>query len=225
MPKGKTLWEMLVDRFKGPVEQRYYNPLHAKVGGSMTIEEPDLKDYNFFVKEIREYKRTIDGRDFVFVDYVLLARPLGQEDVRVRLRLVPVDEPDAAGGMTHHALVLRLYDEFAYDEGFYKTVTDTTGKFEVSENDQVTEEYWRVNDVLDAYAAQVTILKDTNSDGTVSDDEIETRQLEYWDYWREIKDEAGQPLRQYLFAEIDQSDGWTQLWRGQEADAQRVLVF
>ena len=53
-----------------------YNPLRARIGSSLGVDELDLKDYNFFVKEIREYRRQIGGRQFPFVDYVLLARPL-----------------------------------------------------------------------------------------------------------------------------------------------------
>jgi hypothetical protein len=219
MAKGKTLWEMLVARVQGPAEFRHYNPLHARVGTSLMINEIDWKDYNFFIREIREYKRTIGGKEFLFADYVLLARPLEKDDVWVRLRLLPVAEPDPAGGLTHDALLLRLEDEMAYDENFYKVVTDTTKKFQVLENGQVTEEYYRINDADDPYKAQVTVIKDTNAD------EVETVQLQYWDYWREVKDEAGQPLRQYLFVEMDAKTGWFQIWKGQEVDPQRVVVI
>ena len=219
MTKGRTLWEMLLARVQGPVEFRHYNPLHARVGTSVMINEIDWKDYNFFIREIREYRRTLGGKDFLFADYVLLARPLGKDDVWVRLRLNPVADPDAAGGLTHDALLLRLDDEMAYDENFYKVVTDSTKKFQVLDNGQVTEEYYRINDVAEPYKAQVTVMKDTDSD------EVETVQLEYWDYWREVKDEAGQPLRQYLFVEMDAKTGWFQLWKGQEVDPQRVLVI
>jgi hypothetical protein len=225
MARGKSLWEMLMAKLQGPVEFQYYNPLQARIGSSLTINELDLKDYNFFVKEIRDYRRTLGGQEYPFADYVLLARPLGGEDVWVRLRLVPVDDPDKVSGLTDHVLVLRLYDEFPYDESFYKVVTDTTRKFEVIEDGNVTEEYWRINDVTDAYQAQVSVIKDTNHDGTADPDEVEHVRLEYWDYWREIKDEAGQPLKQYLFIEKDEGNGWFQLWRGQVTDAQQVFVF
>jgi hypothetical protein len=219
MAKGRTLWEMLLARVQGPVEFRHYNPLHARVGTSVMINEIDWKDLNFFIREIREYKRTIGGKEFLFADYVLLARPLEKDDVWVRLRLLPVAEPDPAGGLTHDALLLRLDDEMGYDENFHKVVTDTTRKFQVLQDGQVTEEYVRINDVADSYKAQVTVIKDTNSE------EVETLSLEYWDYWREVKNEAGQPVRQYLFVEMDAKSGWFQIWKGQEVDPQRVLVI
>jgi hypothetical protein len=225
MSKGKTLWEMLMAKLHGPVELHYYNPLKGKIGSSIMINEIDLRDYNFFIKEIRQYRRFIDRKQFLFVDYVLLARPLHGEDVWVRLRLNPVDDPNAAGGLTHTALLLRLYDEMAYDEGLYKVVTDTTKKFEVIENGQVTEEYWRLNDVSSSYKARVSVIKDENKYGQVDEDEVEKVELEYWDYWRDTTDEVGQPLRQYLFVEMNSENGWFQIWRGQEVDPQKVLVM
>ncbi len=225
MAKGKTLWEMLMAKLQGPAELHYYNPLKAKIGSSIMINEIDLRDYNFFIKEIRQYQRSIDSQQFLFVDYVLLARPLHGDDVWLRLRLNPVDDPEAAAGLTHTALLLRLYDEMAYDDGLYKVVNDTTKKFQVIENGQVTEEYWRINDVTTSYKAKLSILKDENKDGQVDEGEIKKENLEYWDYWRDTTDEVGQPVRQYLFVEMNSDSGWFQIWRGQEIDPQKVLVI
>lgn len=225
MAKGKTLWEMLMAKLHGPVELDYYNPLKAKIGSSVMINEIELRENNFFIKEIRQYERTIERKRFLFVDYVLLARPLHGEEIWLRLRLNPVDDPDAAAGLTHTALLLRLYDEMAYNEDLYKVVTDTTKKFEVLENGQVTEEYWRINDVATSYKAKLCVLKDENKDGQVDQDEVEKGELEYWDYWRDTTDEVGQPLRQYLFVEMNTENGWFQIWRGQEVDPNKVLVM
>jgi hypothetical protein len=224
MGRGRTLWEMLVDKIQGPIELRHYNPLRARVGGSVMINLLDLKELNFFVKEIREYRRTIGRHQFSFVDYVLLARPLGADDVLVRLRLVPV-ESDDPGAPTHDALLLRLDDEFAYDEAFNQVVNDTTRKFQVLQDGRVTEEFVRVNAITEPYRAEVALMRDTNHDGTVDRDEVEISRLEYWDYWREDRSEAGLPVRQYLFVEKDADTGWFQIWRGHEVDAQQVMVL
>ena len=209
--KGKTLWEMLSAKVHGPVELHYYNPLKAKVGSAIMINEIELREESFFIKEIRQYKRTVNGRPFLFVDYMLLARPLHGADIWVRLRLNPVDDPEAAAGVTHTALLLRLYDEMAYDEGLHKVVTDTTKKFEVIENGQVTEEYWRINDVISSFKAQVAVIKDENKDGQVDEEEVDKVELEYWDYWRNTTDAFGQPVRQYLFVEMNTANGWFQI--------------
>jgi hypothetical protein len=225
MAKGKTLWEMLLEKFQGPVEMQFHNPLKAKIGSAVMIDDIDWRDYNFFVKEIREYKRTIGPKQFFFVDYVLLARPLGGADVSLRLRLNPVADPEKVSGLTHTVILLQLYDDLAYDEGLHKVVTDTTKKFQVLENDQVTEEYYRVHDVAGPYKAKVAVVQDADADAKAEKDEVERLQIEYWDYWRETQDAAGQPVTQYLVVEMDASSGWFQIWRGQEIDPRRVVVM
>jgi hypothetical protein len=223
--QGKTLWEILKAKLAGPAEKQVYNPCGAKIGSPVTIDVLDLGDANFFVREIRQNRRVIEGRDFLFVDYVLLARALDGAETLVRLRLNPVDDPDRVAGMTHNALVLRLYDETTYNEDLHKVVTDDTKKFQVLEDGQVTEEFFRINDVLGSYKTEVTIVQDIDHDHQAGADEITREQIEYWDYWREIKDEAGQPLTEFLFVEMNASNGWFQLWRGREVDMQKVTVF
>lgn len=225
MNRGRTLWEMLTDKLRGTEESRHYNPLHAKIGCSVMLNEVELKDLNFFIQEIREVRRQIGPNEFFFADYVLLARPLGGKDVLARLRLNPSPEADAAGGPTHQALLLRLDDEMAYDEGLHKVVTDTTRQFQIMQDGKPAEEFWRINDVTDSYKAEVTILRDTNHDTRVTADEVQQQRIEYWDYWRQTTDEVGQPLTEYLFVEMDRDNGWFQIWRGREMDPQRVFVI
>ncbi len=188
MAKGRTLWEMLLDKLKGTVEFSYYNPLRARIGSAVTIDDIEWRDLNFFVLSIHEYKRTIGGQVFLFGDYALLARPLGGDKVLVRLRVNPVDDPEQAAGADYHVLLLRLEDDLAYDEGLHKVVNDTTKKFQVREDDKVQAEYVRINDVGTPYQAEVAIVKDVNLDKRVDRDEVAHRRVEYWDYWREVKD-------------------------------------
>ena len=71
------------------------------------------------------------------------------------------------------------------------------------EDNKVQAEYTRINDVSSPYGAEVTTVRDVNLDKHVTRDEIEKRRVEYWDYWREVNDEAGQPRREFLFVEMD----------------------
>lgn len=225
MAKGRTLWEMLLDKLKGPVEFQYYNPLRARIGSAVTLDEVEWRDLNFFVLSIHEYKRTIGGQEFRFVDYALMARPLHGDKIIVRLRLMPADDPDEAAGVDHHVLLLRLEDDLPYDEGLHKVVNDGTKKFQVLEDDKVQAEYERINDVSSSYRAEVTIVRDVNLDQHITRDEIETRRVEYWDYEREVKDEAGQPRREFLFVEMDGENGWFRIWKGNEIDPKRVVMY
>ncbi len=224
MAKGKTLWEMLCEKMHGPVEFDYYNPLKARIGSYVTLDEPDLHDLDFRVEEVREYRRTIGGKDFLFADYVLLARPLNKGEVQARLRLNPVADPDRAAGQTHHALLLRLDDEMAYSEDFHQVLKDDTGKFQMLDNGQVTAEFFRINDVREPYRARVTVVADTDHDKKVGRDEVGHAELEYWDYARQTTTPAGLPAVEYLFVEMDKETGWFQIWRGGEIDMQRAFV-
>jgi hypothetical protein len=223
--QGKTLWEMLKDKLAGPAEKHVYNPWGAKIGSAVTIDALGLTDANFFIKQIRQNRRMIEGCEFLFVDYVLLARTIGGEDNWVRVRLNPVDDPDRAAGVTHNALVLRLDDEMAYNEDLHKVVTDDTKKFQVLQDGQVTEEFFRIDDVLGSYKTQVIVLDDTNRDKQVDKTEVVREEIEYWDYWRELKDAAGQATTEFLFVEMNTANGWFQLWRGEEIDMQKVMVL
>ena len=217
----KTLWEMLQGKIAGPVELQITNPLKLKVGNSVRINDIDLVDLNFNVKRIMEYKRTIKGDDYFFTDYDLVAYPLGREEVKVRLRLNPMDLPDKAAGLTHNVVLLKLYDEMGYDEGLFKVVTDTTKLFEVNQDGVCAERYYRINDVQDSYKPSVTVVEEGHKDL----DDVKKVNLEYWDYWRQTKDEGGTDYNQFLFIEMNKDDGWFQMWRGQEIDPQDVSVY
>lgn len=225
MARGKTLWEMLKEKFTTPVESRFYNPFRARIGSAVSIDTVELRHLNFFLREIREYLRQIRGQSFYFTDYVLLARQLGGEEVLYRLRLNPMEDPGRVADITHHVLLLRREDEFAYDQDFHAVVTDGSGRFQVLENGEVTEEYYRINDLTEPHKARVAVIRDVNQDGKVEMAEVERHQLEYWDYWREVPDATGQPTTQYLFVEMDAQTGWFELWKGEEFDPQRIMVI
>jgi hypothetical protein len=215
----KTLWEILQSKIKGPLELQLNNPLKLKLGTAVHINEIDFRDYTFYVKRIFDYERTINSEIFNFTDYDLLARPLGGEDVKIRLRLNPMANPDEVAGLTHNVLLLKLYDEIAYDEGLHNVVRDDTGKFEVLMDGTCTERFFRINDVLEPYKAKVTIVSDDKPE------EFQNISLDYWDYWRDTVNEANQSLVEYLFVEMDDSNGWFQLWKGFDINAEAVVIL
>jgi hypothetical protein len=229
--KGKTLWEMLRTKMAGPAESRVYNPLRAKIGSPVTVDDPEYEDANFFLVEIRQYKRIIGSQEFLSADYVVLAHPLKGDDIRLRLRVSSVDDPGRVAGITYRVLLLHLYDDVAYSDDLYKVVTDTTGKFQVLDDGKVTAEYFRINDLRSSYQAEVTVIKDGDRDKAVGAGEIETLSLEYWDYWRQLdggseQRDAAEPVpEEFLFVEMDKASGWFQIWHGSEIDPNRVTVL
>ncbi len=224
MTRGRTLWEILLDKFSGPSELHYYNPLKARIGVSVTIDTVEMRDLNFFLQEIREYKRRIGPQEFTFVDYSLLARPLHGDDVSMRLRLNPIADPQKAGGREYNVLMLRLDDEMEYAADFEKLLNDKTGLFQIRQDGVVKEEFQRMYGLKTPYQATVSYLRDVNQDHRIERDEIDTLELKYWDFSRQIKDEAGQPLEEYLFVEMDGQTGWIQIWCGCELDPRKVVV-
>ena len=173
MAKGRTLWEMFTGLFDGPAEASFFNPLRAKPGAGFTIDDVEWRDHNFRLAEIRDYRRHIGGQEFSFADYVLVDRPLHGDEVRMRLRINPVADP-AAAGVSHRALWLRLEDDLAYDKDLHAAVQSDTKSFQIHHDGGETEEFYRLNDVSDAYQAEVAVIRDGQ--------EAQRLHLEYWDF-------------------------------------------
>lgn len=162
----------------------------------VTIDTLDYRNFNFFVKEIRDNQVSVK-KHFTpiseFVDYVLIATGANNgSDLLFRLRMV-----------NDKAIVLSLYDELTYSDDFLNICNDESGKFLVEFNGQ-SDEYWRVQDVKLPYYAKVNENK-----------------YEFWDFSRKTNIE-GVDVEQFLFIEMDKSNGWFQLWLGAEVNSEKV---
>src|SRR5882672_5084084 len=133
MSRGRTLWEMFTDWAGGPQEAKYLNPLKAQLGRSVTFDDIEWRNRDFNLRQIHQYKRTIEGREYVFVDNVLTERTIQGVETDVRIRVNPTGE-GAKGGEEVNALMLFLEDEMKYDEGFHNVLRDPSGIFRI-END------------------------------------------------------------------------------------------
>lgn len=210
-------------------ETKVYNPIGCKIGGVVKIDAIDLREHRFAVREIREYSVSIGGDRHRMVDYALLARPIGQPDFHARLRLVP--DPDSKSKTTHRALFMTQYDSLAYNEGLHDVVRDDTKKFVIDDDKNDTDptndehaEFWRVNDVGSSYVSNVKVLTDKDGDGKVDASEVSTTQVEFWDYSR-LTDVDGVETEEFVFVEMNKSDGWFTIWRGTEINPERIDVF
>lgn len=224
MSRGRTLWEMFTDWVAGPHELKHFNPLKAQIGHSVSIDDIDWRDRDFKVREVRQYKRTVGGRQFLFVDYVLTERTVQGVETDIRVRLNPAAGVER-GGEEFHALLLVLEDEMTYDQGFHDVVRDPSGLFRIEHDGQVEAEFTRLHSLTEPYRAQVTILADQDSNRKVTKDEIESVQIDYWDFERDTTDAAGQAVKEYLFIEMNASDGWFQIWRGSAIDPNAIAVL
>lgn len=217
-----TLWQMLTKSLKGaptPKTQVVTNPLKAKIGSSVQFDVLDFRDMTFFVREVREVARYVGTKNFPFVDYTLLARPLGGDDVLVKLRLMPVVNPQKGDDLTHNVLLLQKHDELSYNEDFKNILADN--EFVIQQDGVETGRYWRINDVKGSYT---TTAKIVNEENEKTEGGYATEKGEVWDYWREFKDEADQPTKEYVFIEMDSDNGYFTIWKGMEINARRVDV-
>jgi hypothetical protein len=217
--KGKTLWEMLMERLHGGGNGAgiaFANPLDLRVASAVAVpyaNGPDFAQYDFAVQEIREYNRRIGGKEFRFTDYVLRGvntkSPDADNILTARLRVVP----NQAGG--NDSILLRLYDEFAFAEDFLNVVKDDTGTFEAKDDDSgETATFSRINDSRESYQAAVLLVTATSADGKAS--AATPVKVEYWDYWRDADIGKGITAKEFLFVEMNSDTGWFQIWRGRE---------
>ena len=219
--KGKTLWEMLLERVNGSSNGAgiaYANPLDLRVGSAVAVayaNGPEFADYSFTAQEIREYTRRIEAQAFRFTDYVLRGvntkSPDADDAPAARLRVVP----NQAGA--HDALLLRLYDEFAFAEDFLGVVKDTTGLFKMTDDKSGAEEtFSRINDLRESYQAAVLVVSETTPDGKGATGKVSPVKVEYWDYWRDADIGSGKTAKEFVFVEMNSDTGWFQIWRGRE---------
>jgi hypothetical protein len=219
--KGKTLWEMLVDRLhKGGngAGVAFFNPLDLRVGGAQRVafaNGPEFEGFDFAVQEIREYTRRIGSQEFRFSDYVLRGVNTksfeAKDTLTARIRVVP----NQAGA--NDSLLLRVYDEFAFSEDFLEVVKDTTGIFEISDDDSNEKfTFNRINDLRDSYQAAVLLVGETTPDGKALINKSSPVKIEYWDYWRDADIGGGKTAKEFVFVEMNSDTGWFQIWRGRE---------
>jgi hypothetical protein len=219
--KGKTLWEMLVDRLHKSGNGAgipFFNPLDSRIGAAQTIayaNGPEFENFDFTIQEIREYTRRIGTQDFRFSDYVLRGVSTksfeAKDALTARIRVVP----NQAGASD--SLLLRVYDEFAFSEDFLGVVNDTTGVFEINDDDSGEKfTFNRINDLKESYHAAVLVVGASTPDGKAMIGKSSPVKIEYWDYWRDADIGPGKTAKEFVFVEMNSDTGWFQIWRGRE---------
>jgi hypothetical protein len=219
--KGKTLWEMLVERLHKSGNGAgipFFNPLDSRVGAAQRIaysNGPEFENFDFSVQEIREYTRRIGTQEFRFSDYVLRGVSTksfeAKDALTARIRVVP----NQAGA--NDSLLLRVYDEFAFSEDFLGVVNDTTGAFEISDDDSGEKlTFNRINELKESYHAAVLVVGETTPDGKAMVGKSSPVKIEYWDYWRDAEIGSGKTAKEFVFVEMNSDTGWFQIWRGRE---------
>lgn len=196
------------------------NPLKIKAGQYVNLNALDYSG-QFQVTAMEEWTRSIRGNTHKFVDYCLSQLNPGGEPVQMRIRMNPTAVKQVVG-MSQKILALKLDADMEYNEGLHDLLKEDTGKFEEYDDDKLTAEWWRINDVSGQYDADILSVNDKNGDGKVTADETSRRKIVYWDFWREIVTEGGNKQVQYCFVEMDAKTGWMQIWKGAEIDESEI---
>ena len=236
--RGRTLFEILTGRNKKdqrPVEFQHHNPLKAKVGGFITIdEEPDVADIRFSVDAIAVYETKIGSKSFFHTDYYLKGTALdASEPIRYRLRLI-ADE-NVENKLRCRIQLLRLYttmeQQEAEESNFASVLSDPEGVFYIDyddEGNQYTKEqrptYWRIKGIIDPYHASVVFMKDTDGNGSIDDEELERSNMTSWEYHRDTTVDSVK-TREYLSIEMNDETGFYTFLRGGEVLQSQIGVF
>jgi hypothetical protein len=221
--QGRTLWERISGSNKPvPVEQRYTNPANVKIGDVMSVNTIDHSHLLFTVKELWQWTRVVNGNQRLITDYKLLTRPHDGNDVEIIVRVIPRENPDPLAKYTHHFCVLRKFFECGWQDeaernGILEAVSDPAGELVYQRGEPNEERFWRINSKL-PYDCDVAVIADMNGDGKIEESEVTHARYKLWDFHRETRDEANQPITEYLFVHQDQDNKDFVMWRGKEVD-------
>ena len=213
-----TLWEMFRQWLRrGRKDEPEINlPDHCRNlldwPPGLPVDDPDIiaafPGSLVMLSAIRHSVRRVMGQDHHFADYILRITPRqnGAEPSVARLRV-------AAGGPR---LLLRLHDEFGFAEEFVAVVNDDTGIFQVDDDPSgEPARFERLNGVHGAWTTGVYEQGDEDKDGKFDDTGLPFHEMEFWDFIRACADGT----EEFLFVEIHQGTGWTQIWRGRAVSA------
>ncbi len=205
--QGRTLWEMMQAKLRpgqksppdGSPPPSYPNPLDWAAGVSAPLNEShgsEFKDSLILVSAVRHVVRELGKEHFDFIDYPLRITSRQGPVSHVCVRCLPNDT------LGWDKFLLRRHDEFAYDPDFEELLADESGLFNIEDDTSGSLQFARLHQLQGPWEA--TAYEHLSAATMPA-----AKPFRYWDYSR--MDLDGEEL---LFIEMDQSSGWTQLWRG-----------
>ena len=172
--------------------------MEFKVGQAIHFDILDYRDFTYHVKRAEVYKRWIGSEAHFFTDYILKEN-MSEQEMRLRCH------PD-------FTLLLSLYIEIPFDEGFQRVVEDSQGKDSFNIDDE-QKQFYRSQELDGPYANVAVMNQETL---------VVERSVSYWDYFSNGKDEAGQPTVEYLIIERKDDNGLFSLYRGMSVDNHNI---
>ncbi len=223
--KRRTLW----DRITGanvfvPNEEKVHNPFKAKIGSSFHL---DLLDYRGVFYTLQQLDVVDCGTGVLMADYHLdsgasqSGKNIADNKRNLILRSVPRDGTTASGKINFRIVALSLYFQCGHDDesytGIMEGVNDPAGEFVINAGTTDEKRYWRLYGLKTSETANVTTVKDTDGD-------VGLKRIEMWGFSRTTEDEAKQEVNEYLYVQKDSSNGWMEIFIGQEIPPERINV-
>lgn len=216
----RSLWERITGTNKPvpqvPFEEQYENPAKLRIGGVISLNTIDYNNLVFIVQDLWNWTRVINGKNRAFTDYrVRAVSHDSRDDVELLIRIIPRENPEH--NFTHHFVILKKFFECGWQDeaervGILEAVNDPNGELVWQRDTPEEARFWRIN-TKNAYECSVDIVLES---------EIDHQQYKLWDFHRETKDEANQPLIEYLFVHQNMGSGDFEAWRGEEVDPSRI---
>ncbi len=214
---AQTLFERLMHGKTKP-EETVYNPLEARVGNRFRIDTIEYrKGGPYSLTGLIEYTRN-NGRDRKFTDYLFEG---------FRLRVMPqISRKDK---IPFCCYLIKESGREGWIPELYENLQSRTGVFNIHNGNQ-TDEYFRFLAEGESrpgspHRATIRELIDQNLDGKIQEDEISSTELEYFDFYRELKDEADQVFNELLFVEHNLDDKTFLFLTGSEIIPERVTCL
>ena len=201
----RTLWQVMTQK-KVVQEELIYNPLGLKINARVDLNVMDHRGKIYFLREIVEHDRLVDGQSHKFVDYLLKS----PNDELVNLRAFPF-ESTMLRKQNCELLLLTKFDEMADSEDVESALNDPED-FKITLDSGEVEHFARITDGVGPQKVTTKRLKDLDANGRIDKNEVIDGKVLVWDFYREKSDENDG--FEFLYADKDEKTGWQVLWRG-----------
>lgn len=243
---GMTIAEVFAKKFRNkfgkPLEIGDYaalNPLDVRIGGALTIDVLETKDLFFTVVEIIRAIEEINGKEFPFTDYSLVAMPSSDDHraddtgrVKRILRVFPVEQADkflkfncVLLKQTYRADWNQAASDNLYVHDFVETLGVTypvlnspLGEFDDFETGaKYVRRFRGFAGWEKPHVVTNIILKDVDGNGRVDEDEIvKGNSVKFWDY------EGVTNPNDLVYVEMD-TDGIFSILMGSEVPQELIV--